>query len=318
MYQRLIKPWFDRTVRRQVRKVARLVAQALSPYLITVLSILLASTAWLVFLYATADHVARENLKAELMTVLMQLVVIGIIGALVPWMLTERSREKEGRVHRQDALNEFRRNTVTRVVKATNVVRRAPILVEAYRSKKTYDEQARRLLDARLDLGLVRHDLESAKGAFTRIQYIAEKIAIMEGYLKEIVDEWVEWKHHYEEQAKPPGDPWNEIKNLPALKDLRTGDETSRFHTKYILQGHREALKFMRQDIFGPDDQNGSDTEILKKFLPDVTFPAEKEQVASTAESNDATPVMVQKIRNANTQRYSSLEEVQQALQGRL
>jgi hypothetical protein len=66
----------------------------LRPYLITVLSILLASAALFVFLYTTADHDARENLKAEAMTVLMQLVAIGIIGGLVTWALNERSKEK--------------------------------------------------------------------------------------------------------------------------------------------------------------------------------------------------------------------------------
>ena len=52
--------------------------------------------------------------------------------------------------------------------------------------------------------------------------------------------------------------------------------------------------------------------------LPGVRFPAEKEQVASTAESNGAPQDMVSQIRNADTERFGSPEEVMQALQSGL
>jgi hypothetical protein len=236
----------------------------LRPYLITVLSILLASAALFVFLYTTADHDARENLKAEAMTVLMQLVAIGIIGGLVTWALNERSKEKdqwvqrqekekEQRVQRQDALNEFMRSAVTRVVTATNVVRKAPILIESHRSKKTYGEQSRTLLDARLDLGLLRHELESAKEAFTNFAEIQVEFRRMESYLDRIVDEW---KGRYKDLPEPPSDAWDEIESLPALADLRKGDERSQFYNEY-LSGHREALRLMREDVFGRDNRPG-------------------------------------------------------------
>jgi len=51
--------------------------------------------------------------------------------------------------------------------------------------------------------------------------------------------------------------------------------------------------------------------------LPGVRFPAEKDQVADTAEQNDTPQQLVQKIRNADTQRFNGPEEVLQAVQGR-
>ena len=48
-----------------------------------------------------------------------------------------------------------------------------------------------------------------------------------------------------------------------------------------------------------------------------VRFPAEKDQVADTAEQNDAPRELVQKIRDADTQRFNSPDEVLQAVQGR-
>ena len=59
------------------------------------------------------------------------------------------------------------------------------------------------------------------------------------------------------------------------------------------------------------------DTQTLLEHLPGVRFPAEKDQVAATAEQNDAPQELVQKIRNADTQRFNGPEEVLQAVQGR-
>jgi hypothetical protein len=59
------------------------------------------------------------------------------------------------------------------------------------------------------------------------------------------------------------------------------------------------------------------DTETLLQHLPGVRFPAEKDQVAATAEQNDAPQQLVQKIRDADTQRFNGPDEVLQAVQGR-
>jgi Protein of unknown function (DUF2795) len=59
------------------------------------------------------------------------------------------------------------------------------------------------------------------------------------------------------------------------------------------------------------------DTVTLMQYLPGVNFPAEKELVASTAESNNAPQEMVWRIRNARTQRYNHSDSVLEAVQGR-
>jgi hypothetical protein len=59
------------------------------------------------------------------------------------------------------------------------------------------------------------------------------------------------------------------------------------------------------------------DTQTLLQHLPGVRFPAEKEQIADTAEQNDAPQELVEKIRNADTQRFNSPDEVLQAVRGR-
>ena len=59
------------------------------------------------------------------------------------------------------------------------------------------------------------------------------------------------------------------------------------------------------------------DTQTLLQHLPGVRFPAEKEQAAATAERNDAPQELVEKIRNADTQRFNSPDEILQAVRGR-
>jgi uncharacterized protein DUF2795 len=65
-------------------------------------------------------------------------------------------------------------------------------------------------------------------------------------------------------------------------------------------------------------DLSNLDTQtLLQGPLQGVRFPAEKEQVASTAERNNAPQELVQKIRNADTQRFEGPDEVLQAVQSR-
>jgi hypothetical protein len=65
-------------------------------------------------------------------------------------------------------------------------------------------------------------------------------------------------------------------------------------------------------------DQGNLDASTLQHYLRGISFPAQKEEVASTAESNNAPQDMVSQISNAHTERFSSPEEVMQALQSGL
>jgi len=55
----------------------------------------------------------------------------------------------------------------------------------------------------------------------------------------------------------------------------------------------------------------------LQQYLGDMTFPADKQKVASNAERNDAPQAVVAQIRNSSIERFDGLEEVLQAVRGR-
>ncbi len=65
-------------------------------------------------------------------------------------------------------------------------------------------------------------------------------------------------------------------------------------------------------------DQGNLDASTLQHYLKGLSFPAQKEEVASTAESNGAPQDLLTQIRNADTDRFNSPEEVMQALQSGL
>ena len=67
-------------------------------------------------------------------------------------------------------------------------------------------------------------------------------------------------------------------------------------------------------DLGGLSDLNLSE---LQQYLGSMNFPADKQEVTSHAESNDAPQAVVAQIRTSAIERFDSLEEVLQAVRGR-
>jgi hypothetical protein len=82
--------------------------------------------------------------------------------------------------------------------------------------------------------------------------------------------------------------------------------------------GVKRRRRKIRMSLGNLGDLGNLDLSTLQQFLPNVNFPASKEEVASSAESNNAPQELVQQIRNASTERFNSPDEVLQAVQGRL
>ena len=65
-------------------------------------------------------------------------------------------------------------------------------------------------------------------------------------------------------------------------------------------------------------DLGNLDLGQLQQYLPNLDFPASKEEVVSTAQSNDAPQEVVDRIRNSGEESFNSADEVLQAVQGKL
>jgi len=65
-------------------------------------------------------------------------------------------------------------------------------------------------------------------------------------------------------------------------------------------------------------DLGNLDLGQLQQYLPNLNFPASKEEVVSEVQSNDAPQEVVDRIRNSGKETFNSADEVLQAVQGKL
>ena len=63
-------------------------------------------------------------------------------------------------------------------------------------------------------------------------------------------------------------------------------------------------------------DLSNIDLGQLQGYLQGLNFPADKEEVASNAEGNNAPQELVEQIRNSGTENFNSADEVLQKVQG--
>ena len=65
-------------------------------------------------------------------------------------------------------------------------------------------------------------------------------------------------------------------------------------------------------------DLGNLDLGQLQQFLPDLNFPAGKEEVLSTVQSNGAPQEVLDRIREAGPDTFNSPQELSQAVRGKL
>jgi hypothetical protein len=105
---------------------------------------------------AGTDHneLVKEAAKAAL-----QVLTVAVLGGVLK-LLADHYKEEQERLA-QDA--RFRQDKYDRLVEATNALRRVPILLDADRSLKTFDEQLRQIVEAGLKLRMIKHQIWSSK-----------------------------------------------------------------------------------------------------------------------------------------------------------
>jgi hypothetical protein len=199
--------------------------------------------------YRARPHLSPADfstLRIETLKTLLQLVAVGIAGGFLTWLLGERSKERDRLREQHEAATTFRREAMARLVTTTNVVRKAPLLIEAHRSKLTYGNELRSIVDAKLELGLLRHQIEDTK-RFEGWQEIGSEIKGMEEYLEPLI---TEWREKYLDLPLDTGAAWPVIRELPELKDLRDAMEQSKFQSDY-LSHYKKAIRLMSKDVIG-------------------------------------------------------------------
>jgi hypothetical protein len=254
----------------------------------TVLIILVGGALAGLFAYygSLTDPAKREAFLGEGGKALVTLVTVGVVGAIIKLLLDDRAyslkasdekrmqdeqRQYDERVRadeKEARLQEFRTDKIRRLAGVTNVLRRAPILIAAHQSAKTYNEQMRLIIDAGLELRLIRHETNAigskANPAFAEWPRICDRIDVMEQYIENLATEWrLNSKELSERQrrAEAPSlqaeerqrqqfDIWRDISAIKSVSDLleETGDRESKLKTKFatkFIEPYNSAMGMM-------------------------------------------------------------------------
>jgi hypothetical protein len=87
---------------------------------------------------------------------------------------------------------------------------------------------------------------------------------------------------------------------------------------KFIDDVRRDSGECIEMSLGNLGDLGNLDLGQLQQYLPNLDFPASREEVASTVQSNDAPQEVVDRIRNSGKDTFNSADEVLQAVQGKL
>jgi hypothetical protein len=80
----------------------------------------------------------------------------------------------------------------------------------------------------------------------------------------------------------------------------------------------KETTKEEDMSLGNLGDLSNLDVGQLTQYLPNVNFPASKDEVLADAQSNDAPQEVLDGIRNSGKDTFNSADEVLQAVQGRM
>lgn len=69
-------------------------------------------------------------------------------------------------------------------------------------------------------------------------------------------------------------------------------------------------------DLGGRGDLSNLDTGQLQQFLPNMDFPAGKDEVLSEIQNNGAPQELIDGVKNSGTETFNSADEVTQAVKG--
>lgn len=69
-------------------------------------------------------------------------------------------------------------------------------------------------------------------------------------------------------------------------------------------------------DLGGLGDLSNLDVSQLQQFLPNMDFPAGKDEVVSEIQNNGAPQELIDGVKNSSTETFNSADEVTQAVKG--
>lgn len=206
--------------------------------------VFLAATIALILSFITKDVDFKKTLQSASLT----LVFGSLLGGLVKLLLDDFDRGRQ----RRSEQAQFFLNILADLKSVYDRTERAKLLISAHRSAKTYGDEMRDLIEARVKLlNIIRAvKIQSALGTKGDIDKLEQSIVCMQKYLGELIEEFqARYKEISEEQRKheavmkvyvdnvakdqlqtgpsPQNKPWEQIRVLVRARDFLDLDERS-------------------------------------------------------------------------------------------
>lgn len=227
----------------------------------------------LAVLLLTVPTDQRNELLVEIGKGLTQLVVVVLLGTALK-LLGDRYQAQQQKAEQDRATREvkeeqdrgFRQDKYDRLVRATNQLRRVPILIEADRSVKTWNEQMLAVVDVSLDLRMIKHQIYSSQGAqhppFDRIDELTYLFELMYHYTDWVTADIGDHRKELgnlrkgagiavseEARAQLRATLWNQIRALPSVADMlaterddQSLDDNIQAEVRAMRAGIRESI----------------------------------------------------------------------------
>ncbi len=192
-----------------------------------------------VILIAILDPATRDKIGIELVKLLLQVLVMAILGGIVS-LLTEDFNHRR---RKAEALNDYRKTLLNRLVQAYSGVKRARRLLRAKPSVSNYDEQMGTISETQLDLEAIVEEIKSSTYAFSHAEIAISSIQRMADYLNRLVDEYEK------KRSKIPDDSPSVIPfGMMHLADFIGPYSESIYKVELVLP-YRSALATLRDDV---------------------------------------------------------------------
>ena len=244
-----------------------------------------ASLALLGLLLVTVPPDQRNELLVQIGNGLTQLLVVVLLGAALKLLgdryQAQQQAAEQRRATRQANLEQrraahqakaaqdraFRQDKYDRLVRATNRLRRVPILIDADRSVATWNQQMLAVVDVSLDLRMIKHQIYSSQGAthppFERIDELTYLFELMYHYTDWVTSDLGDRKKELSDVHDAAQEPaseearsrlWNRIRTSPPVADMLRTERADRSPNVRIQAAVRARRAEMRTSI-GTDMQ---------------------------------------------------------------
>jgi hypothetical protein len=215
--------------------------------LMVFIAIAAVSVALFGIIFIAADATLRTDLLKEAASTLLQLALIGILGAFAKYLLDRYSADRQRRLDQSEREQEQREIEHKAQINALNSlttsywqIKKALHIIDAHRSAKSYGAQVRQIIDYRLELQRLNNEIQAGLYALDDVDTIKSNLDAMDNRLEDVIDEWkanylelAQLQNRDEKRRRSRKKVPDKIGDLAALKKMRGDGDFKAIHVPF-------------------------------------------------------------------------------------